>query len=119
MAFDAILNYATLERLPSVPRDHALYLEDARLRSDAFGVIVWSAVLLEALLSVILPPEQKKTERPDLNGLIDNVAALLTSGGSAAPDVIDSSHKLECFGNPALAYGQNLGRLTPANCIYA
>jgi hypothetical protein len=103
MAFDSILDDTTLEALPPVPRDHALYLEDARLRSDAFGVIVWAAVLLEALLTDALPPEQKKNkDRPDLNGLIDNIGALLKNAGNAAPEVIDSSHAVRANRNRAV-----------------
>jgi len=113
MRFDPIINDHLLETLPPVARDHALYLEDARLRKDAFGIIVWAAVLLEALLDDVLrgaEAEPKQVEdRLELGKLIGLVQGQLEREGSksAAPEVLDAAHTIRVHRNRAV---HNTGR---------
>jgi hypothetical protein len=113
MRFEPVIDDRLLNALPRVARDHALYLEDARLRRDAFGIIVWAAVLLEAVLEDVLlatgDVARAGEERPDLGGLIGRIQALLKREGpdGAAPEVLDAAHTVRVNRNRAV---HNTGR---------
>jgi hypothetical protein len=104
--FEPVITDHLLDALPPVARDHALYLEDARLRRDAFGIIVWAAVLLEAVLEDVLRADDTKPaeERPDLGGLINRLQTSLNRevGGGAAAEVLDAAHTLRVNRNRAV-----------------
>jgi hypothetical protein len=113
MRFERVIDDRLLNVLPPVARDHALYLEEARLRQDGFGIIVWAAVLLEALLEDVLLAAgdilKAGEERPDLGGLIGKVQALLKREGPGgfAPEVLDAAHTVRVNRNRAV---HNTGR---------
>jgi hypothetical protein len=113
MRFESVIDDRLLNALPAVARDHALYLEEARLRRDAFGIVVWAAVLLEALLEDVLAAAgdtpKAGEERPDLGGLIGRTQALLRREGpdGAAAEVLDAAHTVRVNRNRAV---HNTGR---------
>jgi len=113
MKYEPVIDDRLLNALPLVARDHALYLEEARLRQDGFGVIVWAAVLLEAVLEDVLLAvgEIVKTgeDRPDLGGLIGNLQALLKREGPdrLAPEVLEAAHTVRVNRNRVV---HNTGR---------
>lgn len=95
-----------LARLPPVARDHALYLEEARQRRDAFGIIVWAAVLLEAILEDVLRDRGDEIgagkDRDDLGGLIKRLEPVVKGDGRVAAEVLEAAHSVRVNRNRAV-----------------